>query len=165
MPGSGILDQRGELLCAHRPALMKTHLFMGFAIGDGPVMHARGVLRLAGVILEGQFHCHEWFFRGLPGLRERIGEREALVRDDFEIDAPIRKLVAIRPAHHDQAGAANAHVRFNDRCRPWPRRKPLFNQLRISPGTEHFFSVRVDDSSENEVAAFGGGIRFIGTHN
>jgi hypothetical protein len=91
-------------------------------------------------------------------------KNEALVRNHFEIDAPIRKLVAIRAAHHDQAGSANAHVHLNDWCRPRPRRKPLFKQLRNSPGLEHFFAGRVDDSCKQEVSAFGGSIRFIGRH-
>jgi hypothetical protein len=54
-----------------------------------------------------------------------IGKDEPLVFDDFEKDAPVRKIAALGIAHDDQAGAAEADVKFRDKCGVGQRREPL----------------------------------------
>jgi len=105
-----------------RRALMETHLLVGFAVGNSPMPHPSRVVRLAALIFERQDHGHERFLGRLPGLRERIGENQALIRDDFEINTRTGDILSIRSAHHDQARSADAHVRLSYRRRPRQRR-------------------------------------------
>src|SRR5689334_7727619 len=51
-------DERRELVRALAPALVEAHCLVRFAIGRRPVPDARGVARLAALILEGQDHGH-----------------------------------------------------------------------------------------------------------
>ena len=52
-------DEHCELFGAHRPAFMKAHVFVCFAVRDRPVAHAGRVLRLPAHVLERQRHGHE----------------------------------------------------------------------------------------------------------
>ena len=92
---SSLAQELHELIDASDPTFVEAHLLMRFAVGDCPVMHASGVLRLATLVLKSQDYRHERFFRRLPCLEVGVGKDESLVFDDFEIDAPICEVCAI----------------------------------------------------------------------
>lgn len=46
------------------------------------------------------------FAGGLPRLGIGVGEDQSLVRHDLEVDAAVRHVLPVGPAHHDQAGTA-----------------------------------------------------------
>src|SRR5215813_14570497 len=97
-PALKLRDEFRKLLGADWPTLMETHLFVGFAVGNSPMPHTSRVIRLAALIFKRQDHCHERLLGRPPGVRERIGENQALIWDDLEINTPARDIFSVRSA-------------------------------------------------------------------
>src|SRR5580704_19161541 len=86
---SDLGDERRELVGADAPALVEPHLLVGLAVGHRPVAHARGVSRLAALVLEREDQGHERLVGWLPRLDVGIGRDEPLIGHNVEIDAVV----------------------------------------------------------------------------
>jgi len=151
------------LFGADGPALVEAPGFVCLAVGKGPVADAGGVVGAAVVeIAEGEFDDHEGFFGRLPGGDEGVGKDEALIGDDFKIDAAAGEFGTVRGAHDDEGGAAGADVGFDDGGGERGGGEPLAEEFGAGPGVEDFLRRGVDDAAQDEVAAFGGGGGFRG---
>src|SRR5215469_16404446 len=148
---SEFCDKRRKLVGAPSPPFVKAALFVGLTVGNAPVAHAGGVPRLATFRLEAQDHRHERLFCRLPCLGVGVGEDKPLILDDLEIDAAVRKLVALRVAHDNQVGSARPDVEFSKRRGVGQRREPLLEKLGICPCSEHFVARGIDDAGQHQL--------------
>src|SRR5215471_10361287 len=144
---------------------MEAHLFVCLSISNSPVTHSGGVLCLTAFVFKGEDHRHEGLFRWLPCLGVGIGEDEPLVLNDFEIDATVRKFIAVWAAHDNEAGTAWSHVGFSDWCGPRQRSKPLLEECGFRPGTKDLFARRIDDACQDQLTIHSRGTLVRGSHN
>src|SRR5262249_26643808 len=139
-----------QLIGAFTPTFMKPHLFMRLAVSHRPMPDTSGIFSVTAMVFKGNDGSHEWFFRRFPGLGKGIRENELFVFDDFEVDAPVRKFLAVWPAHHDEVGTARSHIKFDLGHTPWGRYEPSFQNFRVRPGAINLFLRRGNDACQGQ---------------
>src|ERR1700730_2137485 len=92
-----------------------------------------------------------------PGLCVRIGENQALVFDDLQVDPAVGGFVALGIAHDNQVGAAGPHVQLGDRRGVGSLREPLFQKLGLGPCPKQLVARGVDEPRQDKLAVAGGG--------
>ena len=116
-----------------------------FALGNNTLMgFANNVER----------HCGQQFVVWHIGARVFPGEGEydALGLDDLAVDTTLPTLGALRRAHPEPIGAANAHIHLAvDRCKAL-RSPPARDVLGLRPGLEHKPARRIDNACDDEFA-------------
>jgi len=155
-----MLDQ---LIDDRRPALVEAHILMGLAAGFVAVNRDSGVARARAPGLKDQSGGKERL-RGRPEAgKQGIGENQSLVGDHFEIAAPVRKLLPLRPAHHGVESAAGTKVYFAFGYHPWLRTKPVLDAFRIGPGVPDTLDGDIELAFEDKIE-FWIGRNEIGDH-
>src|SRR5690606_35259741 len=112
------------------PAFVEAHFLVLLLRLRAPVPRARHVASLAGAgILEAHFGHHEGAARRHPARAQRIGEYEPLTVDDFEKDAGLAELLAVRAVHQREELTTDTQVHPHVRHEPRFRTEPLLEQL------------------------------------
>lgn len=151
--GLEFLGEGFELSGGDSPTLVEAHLGVGLAIGGGPVDDAGGVAGFASAeILKGEDAGHEGLFGRLPRGDISVGEDEALVGDDFEVDAAVGDLLALGALHGDDAGAARSDIDLGGDGEVRRRGEPLGDEGGFGPAAIEFFARSVEDAGENQFA-------------
>ena len=101
----------------------------------------------------------EGLLRGPPALGVGVGEDEAPLGHDLEVDAGVGEVLALGAAHHDAAGAAGAEV--ERRPRAWSRASGANQRFRSSGSVQQRQTRgagRLEQAGEHEVAVGGRGV-------
>lgn len=126
---------------------------MAPAIGDREVADDSAVIGFSrSGIGESDDGDDEGMFRGLPCTRERIGEDDLLVLDDFQPDMADQRRFAIRTVHVGMVEAAGAEIHFGNRYEPWLWREPLLEQIPSFPAAEQLVARGIEDAMQNQFA-------------
>src|SRR5262249_46802197 len=96
--------------------------------------------------------------RGQIGRRpearlESVGHYHLLVLDELDDTPDVRKLLALRRAHHGAENSAGPQIHLALAGRPGRRRPPLLDVLRIGPDLPNQRARRVDGALDGEVEA------------
>src|SRR5215475_411607 len=158
-------DELCKLVCTLRPTLVEAHLFVCLSISHSPVTHSGGVFCLTAFVSKGEDHRHKGLFSELPCFGVGISEDEPLVLNDFEIDAAVRKFLAVWASHNNQAGTARSNVGFSDWCCPRQRSKPLLEQFGFRPCTKYLCARRIDDACQDKLTIQSRGTLVWGSHS